>query len=204
MDKESAGIPTSSTVTHLLYALDGGERGAFARLVELTYADMHRLASVRLGPRPDSRLTAEGLGPTALAHETFERLLKQRETARNREHFFALATRLMMRILVDHRRRVRAQRRGGGAVIGSLERAGEVPAGRAGDTMEVSELMRHGLLQLHRLDPRKAEIVTLHAVCGLSIERAAELAGVSRATAERDWAFAKAWLARWVQGQGER
>lgn len=197
-DKSSNGV-TPSTVTHLLHALDGGERGAFSRLVELTYGDMHRLASVRLGPRPDHRLAAEGLGPTALAHETFERLHKQREIAQSREHFFALATRMMMRVLIDHRRRVRAKRRGGGAAIGALGNAAEIPSPGVGDRMEVSELMQSGLLQLHRVDPRKAEVVTLHAVCGMSLERAAELVGISRATAERDWAFAKAWLARWAE-----
>lgn len=189
-----------SQVTLALGEVANKNPGSFARLVELTYADMHRLASARLGGRGDARLEAEGLSPTALAHETFERLMAQRETAQNREHFFALATRLMMQLLIDHRRRTRRQRRGGGRRQVALR--DEHAARDGGPGLDLSEEMRHAMARLHRHDPRKAEVVTLHALCGLTMERTAELVGISRATAERDWAFARAWLAR--QARGER
>lgn len=187
------------SVTTLLEATRGQAPGAFARLVEATYTDMYALASGKLGPRPDTRLAAEGVGATALADETFERLMAQRNLAQNREQFFALATRLMRRVLVDHRRRVCAQRRGGDrrreGLTGLPAVSGDPEPSRG---REASELVRSGILQLHRLDPRKAEVVTLHAVCGIPIERVAEMVGVSRATVERDWSFGRAWLAAFV------
>ena len=192
--------PEPQSVTSLLQAATAREPGGFARLVEATYGDMHRLAAVRLGRRPDARLDLSGVGPTALANETFERLMRQRKVAENREQFFALATRVMMRVLLDHKRRVRAERRGGRVGIQAIE-PGDTCGGQAStaEGVEVSELMRKAMVQLHKLDPRKAETVTLHALCGVTLERTAELTGVSRATAERDWSFARAWLSAWIE-----
>ncbi len=191
---------THTSVTKLLDGIRLDRTTGFARLVEATYSDMHRLAAVRLGRRPDARLDVSGVGPTALANETFERLMLQRNIAENREQFFALATRVMMRVLLDHKRRVRTDRRGGRVGMQSLE-LGVTCAHQsdASEGVEISELMRKAMVQLHKLDPRKAETVTLHALCGVTLERTAELTGVSRATAERDWAFARAWLIAWIE-----
>lgn len=189
-----------TSVTNLLNGIRLDRAIGFARLVEATYGDMHRLAAVRLGHKPDARLDVSGVGPTALANETFERLMLQRKIAENREQFFALATRVMMRVLLDHKRRVRADRRGGRVGIHTLDPGADGQSeAAASDGVELSELMRKAMVQLHKLDPRKAETVTLHALCGVTLDRTAELTGVSRATAERDWSFARAWLIAWIE-----
>ena len=192
------------SVTTLLRATREREPGAFARLVESTYLDMHRLAAGKLGPRPDSRLEADGLGATALAHETFERLMAQRNIVQNRDQFFALATRLMRRVLAAHRRKVSAQRRGGDRGRQGLTSLSVAAEAATSSIAEMSTAMRLALLRLHKLDPRKAEVVTLHAGCGLPLERVAELIGVSAITARRDWAFAKVWLANAVEQEQRR
>ena len=196
--------PGSQSVTSLLQAASAREPGGFARLVEATYRDMHGLAAGRLGPYPDSRLAADGLGATALAHETFERLMAQRNMAQNRDQFFALATRLMRRVLADHRRKVGAQRRGGNRGRQGLTDLPLAADAAESTGAEMNSAMRTALLRLHRLDPRKAEVVTLHAVCGVPLERVAEIIGVSVPTVRRDWSFARVWLANAVTQEQAR
>jgi RNA polymerase sigma-70 factor, ECF subfamily len=113
-----------------------------------------------------------------------------RMTLENRAHFFAIASRLMRQVLVDHARRRDADKRGGDVTIVSL--ADVAPAG-AGTTVDVLDL-DEALDELTTLDPRLCRVVELKFFGGLTIEETAAALEVSRATVERDWAVAKAWL----------
>ena len=133
------------------------------------------------------------LQPTALVHEAYARLVEQQRVRwRNRGHFFAIASRLMRRILVDHARAHGAAKRGGAAPTVSLDEAGDVAA-----RSEVSLLaLEDALARLETLDPLQAEIVELRYFGGLTIDETAAVVRVSPSTVGREWNVAKAWLYR--------
>ncbi len=180
--------PHSGDVTELLLAWNGGSEEARETLIPLVYWELRRRASRTLG----SERRDHTLQPTALVHETYQKLVDQRRTCwRDRTHFYAVSVGLMRRILVDHARRHVALRRGAGAVKVPLAEADAL----ASPGIEVELLaVDEALAELAALDPDQARIVELRFFGGLSIEETAEFAGVSRATACRDWAMARAWL----------
>lgn len=173
-------------LTELLIAWGHGDASALERALPLVYDDLRRIARQRLRhERAEHTLSA-----TALVHEAYVRLLGQHAAQwKNRAHFFALASQLMRRILVDHARR-RAARGGAGHVSLTLD-----PAAGAQIPRDVELLALDAALDaLAALDVRAARLVELRFFGGLSNDEAARELGVSRATAERDWAFARAWL----------
>jgi RNA polymerase sigma factor (TIGR02999 family) len=178
------------TVTELLLSWGQGDTAALERLMPLLYDDLRRVARRHLRrERPEHTLQ-----PTALVHEVFLRLVDvNRMTVKNRTHFFALSARLMRQVLVDHARRQRAGKRGGGAtVVGLSEAAG---AAGPGSTSGVDVLaLDEALDALSALDVQQCRVVELRFFAGLSIPEAAEALAVSTATVEREWAMAKAWL----------
>jgi RNA polymerase sigma factor (TIGR02999 family) len=188
------------TITALLGRWHRGERGAADALGRRVYDDLRRIAWRQLGPAR----AGDDLGATVLVHESFLRLLRQRGPFVNRHHFFALATRMMLRSLADERRRAAAARRGGDhgraefAFTAPPER-GAGPPTRALD----AEALAAAIDRLERLDARKADVVRLRLVWGLDKASVAAALGMSRRTAERDWAFAKAWLAGVADGNEE-
>lgn len=173
-------------VTRLLEAAGGGDRPAFDRLYKAVYDELHRMAAARMR-REHRALT---LQPTALVNEAWLRLAPAGGAFDNRGHFFCAASESMRRILVDHARRRRADRRGGGAEHLTLSGVDvPMPSGDV-DVLLVDEALSR--LALER--PRLAQLVTLRFFAGLSIEDAAAALGISPATAKRDWSFARAWL----------
>jgi RNA polymerase sigma factor (TIGR02999 family) len=171
-------------VTQLLIAWGQGDRGALERLLPLVYAELRRIARQRL--RRERR--EHTLCPTALVHEAYLRLSRQNAPWQNRAQFFALASEVMRRVLVDHARRRAA--RGGGHVSLALDESAAVQGPRELDLLALDA----ALDDLATLDPRAARLVELRFFGGLDHAEAAGVLGISRATAERDWAFARAWL----------
>jgi RNA polymerase sigma factor (TIGR02999 family) len=187
-------------VTELLRAWSAGDAQACEALVPLVYAELRRQARRAL------RREGEGhtLQPTALVHEAWLRLAGQHDGRwESRTQFFAIAAQMMRRVLVDHARKYRAHKRGGGAVqvsLGDADRAVAAPgagpaAGTPLDAVDVLAL-NDALARLAVLDPQKARLVDLRYFAGLSIPEAAAALGVSPATVGREWAVARMWLRR--------
>ncbi|MEM7353947.1 MAG: sigma-70 family RNA polymerase sigma factor [Acidobacteriota bacterium] len=179
----------SSDVTQLLLAWGGGDLRALEPLYGLVYDHLHRLARSRMRLERASHT----LQATALVHEAFLRLVDQAKSGwESRGHFYAIAAQSMRRVLVDHARRHRGPKRGGGAVHLPLEKLGDVAAQPALDVLGVHDALK----TLATLDPRKAQMVELRFFGGLGIEETAECLHVSPGTVMRDWTLAKAWLKR--------
>lgn len=180
----------SGPITQLLQARAAGDASAEAPLLELVYAELHRLAERQLhGERAGHTLT-----PTALIHEAWLRLAAERvEMAGDRRSFYALAARRMRQVLVDHARRRNADKRGGGAAALTLEAVDLAQAPAAGGEIDALALDQ-ALEQLEAFDARKARVVELRYFAGLEMAEVAELLDISRATAQRDWEVARAFL----------
>ena len=186
----------SSEVTRLLIALDADEPGALDELMRAVYADLERIAARHLARAHGPALGGVTLEPAALVNESFLRLIRQREPFRNREQFFALATRVMIRVLKDDQKRRRAQKRGGDARPVTMAIDPADPGGTPSRNLVEIEALETLLAQLEALDPRKARLVELRVVWEYSMPEIAERLGISLATVERDWSFARAWLLR--------
>jgi RNA polymerase sigma factor (TIGR02999 family) len=180
--------PDHTDITQLLLAWGDGRREALDDLMPIVYADLRRVAAGYM------RREAAGhaLQPTALVHEAFVRLVDQKRVKwRNRAHFFGVAAGLMRRILVDHARRRRAEKRGGGWERVTL--AGDEAATDGHKEIDVLAL-DEALERLAEFDPQQVRIVELRYFGGLTIEETAEVVGISPATVVREWTIAKAWL----------
>jgi RNA polymerase sigma factor (TIGR02999 family) len=174
-------------VTKLLADWRGGNAAALERLIPIVYDELRRVARARLR----SEGSDHTLQTTALVHEAYLRLVGlDRMTLQNRTHLFAMASRLMREILVDHARRRNALKRGGAVTVLGLE---DVPAGTEKAVVDVLAL-DEALADLTSIDPRLCRVVELRFFAGLTINEAADALGVSPATVERDWTVAKAWL----------
>jgi RNA polymerase sigma factor (TIGR02999 family) len=181
-------------ITELLVAWSKGDQEALRHLMPLVHAELHRMAHQHMR-REDRRHT---LQTTALVNEAYLRLVDQKRVRwQNRAHFFGIAGRLMRRILLDHARRRRAQRRGGSAsrlpLNESLVIAREPP-------VELLALDR-ALRSLEAMDPRQGRVVELKYFAGMTIEEIAEVMSLSPATVVREWSTAKTWLARELAGE---
>jgi RNA polymerase sigma factor (TIGR02999 family) len=179
------------TVTGLLARWRYGDDGAAGELMPLVYAELHRLAAGAMrGERRDHTLQA-----TALVHEAYLRLAAGAAPDwRDRGHFYAVAASTMRRVLVDHARRLGAERRGGGRARVALA-DGDAPAGSktAAPAVDLLDLDR-ALDELARRDARKARVVELRYFAGLTAAETAELLAVSEPTVRLDARLARAWL----------
>jgi RNA polymerase sigma factor (TIGR02999 family) len=172
-------------ITSMLAEWRSGDREALERLTPLVYAELKRLAErIFRGESPGHTLQ-----PTALVNEAFESLLRMDVAWQDRTHFYALAARLMRRILVNHANSRRAAKRGGGAARVTLHDDAAAP-----QTDESILALDEALGELAAFDPRKAEIVEMHYFGGLSYEEIAEALELSRTTVNQDLRVAKAWL----------
>jgi RNA polymerase sigma factor (TIGR02999 family) len=162
-------------------------------LVPLIYDELRAIATKLMrGERPDHTLQS-----TALVHEAYARLVGAEVAWQDRGHFFAIAARQMRRILVDHAKTKRRQKRGGDLRQVTLEAAVMVQAEPATGVVEIDE----ALTRLAEQDARKAQVIELHYFGGLTVDEAAAALGVSTATVNRDLKFAKAWLYRELKSQ---
>jgi RNA polymerase sigma-70 factor (ECF subfamily) len=190
-------MPTDSqpAITQLLQAWSEGDPSATENLIPLVYDQLRRLAGGFLsGERPGHTLP-----PTALVHEAYLRLVVGGHPKwQNRAHFFAIAARNMRRILVEHARAHRYQKRGGGLPTVSLDSIAEPAVERGTDLVALDDALR-GLAEV---DAEKARIVELRYFGGLSVTETAAAVGCSRATVLRQWRMAKAWLLREYLGEG--
>ena len=180
-------------VSRLLAEYRDGDRGALDRLLPLVYSELRRIAARSL--RAERR--DHTLQPTALVNEAYVRLVDWKDVRwQNRAHFFAMAARLMRRILVDEARARGYQKRGGGAPMLSLDEALIVPAAPGKDLVALDD----ALTALAEVDGRKSQVVEMRFFGGLSLDETAEALQVSRDTVKRDWKMAKLWLLREIEG----
>jgi RNA polymerase sigma factor (TIGR02999 family) len=176
-------------ITQMLGAIGRGEESSGAVLMNAVYSTLRRLAATRMArQQPGHTLQA-----TALVHEAWMRLVDSdgRAQFENRAHFFAAAGEAMRRILVDHARRKQCEKRGGGVEHCSVD---EVEIAAPIKNHEELITVHEALDRLAVRDSQKAELVKLRYFVGLSIEEAAEVLGISVPTANRYWAYARAWL----------
>ena len=166
----------------------GGNEDALERLMPMVYDELRRLA----GHYMRSERKEHTLQATALVNEAYIRLVEMKVSWQDRAHFFAVAARLMRRLLVDHARSHHRAKREGDAVKVTLGEALEVSSGPASDVLAVDE----ALTRLAEFDPRKSEILELRYFGGLNNEEVAEALNISRATVQRDLRLAKTWLIR--------
>lgn len=177
-----------SEVTRILSHIESGDPSAAEQLLPLVYNELRKLAATRLAQeRPGQTLQA-----TALVHDVYLRLVdvERAQHWNSRGHFFGAAAEAMRRILVDQARRKGSQRGGGNRQQISLSVVEPTVPGPELDLLALNE----ALDGLAAQDPRACNVVKLRFFAGLTIPQAAEALGVSVATAENDWAYAKSWL----------
>lgn len=182
-------------ITVLLERLRGGDADAEARLAERVYAELRRLARIRMAAeRPDHTLS-----PTALANEVWLRIEPELAGRRieDRHHFFAMAATAMRRILVEHARARKAGKRRGGRRTSSDLAGGGPPFG--GEDMLALDA---ALSRLSGIKPRAARVVELRFFAGLSHQEIAAMLKLERRTVDRDWAMARAWLSEQLSPPG--
>jgi RNA polymerase sigma factor (sigma-70 family) len=194
--------PLFTAHTRILSAIEAGDPQASANLLPMVYEELRRLAAAHMKrEKPGQTLDA-----TALVHEAYLRLVaspglaslaspgcKSGEASlhwNSRAHFFAAAAEAMRRILIDNARRKRRPKYGGDLKRVDLDQAAAVAESSSESLLALDE----ALDKLNKEEPVKAEVVKLRYFAGLSIDEAAELLGISRATVKRHWAYARAWL----------
>ncbi len=180
----------------MLNAVQQGDPKAAEELLPLVYEELRRLAASKMA----AESPGQTLQPTALVHEAWLRLTEKREARfANRTHFFAAAALAMRRILIANARRKDRQKRGGG-----WERVDLVHVQLA-QPLATEELLAldEALDQLAQCDPQAAELVQLRFFAGLTQQQAADVLGISRRTADRTWAYARAWLFEQITRNGE-
>jgi len=183
-----------SNLTYILTAIEQGDPKATGELLPVVYNELRRLAANKMaGERPGHTLQ-----PTALVHEAWLKLVDSpAQSWQNRAHFFGAAAEAMRRILIDRARRKNRQRRGSGA---EHVDADEIQiASPAPDDQLLA--LNDALDRFTALEPQQAELVKLRYFVGLKIEDAAEVIGISEATAKRWWTYARAWLFHEIQSE---
>ena len=187
--------PSSADVTELLVAWGRGNEAALGELMPLVYDELRRLARRHLSREQEGHT----LETTGLVHEAYLKLVDQKRTEwHSRAHFFAIASRQMRRILVDHYRSHHFAKRGGRAAHVDLEEACVAAVEKARDLVALDD----ALAELATFDERKCRVVELRFFAGMSIEDTATALGVSQGTVMRDWTLARAWLQREIISSG--
>lgn len=183
-------------ITQMLLDWSGGDRDALERMMPVVYGELHRLAH-RYMNREHAGHT---LQTSALVNEAYLRLVDQRSVKwHNRTHFFAIASQMMRRILVDYARLNIYAKRGAGAVHVSLDHAELVSDEPAAEVVALDE----ALTRLASIDPQQGRVVELRFFGGLTIKETAEALNISVDMVKREWSTAKAWLSREIGGNDE-
>jgi RNA polymerase sigma factor (TIGR02999 family) len=184
-------------LTGLLIEWRRGDAAALDKLTPLVYDEIRRIAHRYM----QSERKGHTLQTTALVHEAYLRLADQQKIQwQDRAHFFAVTAQVMRRILIDHARRRRYAKRGGGTQQVTFDESFAMTSQRARELAALDE----ALDDLAKIDPRKSRVVELRYFGGLNLEEAAEVLGVSVMTVRRDWRAAKAWLFRRMKDDGGR
>jgi RNA polymerase sigma factor (TIGR02999 family) len=179
-------------ITQLLVAAAAGDRQAAADMLPLVYGELRKLAAARMAAENPGHT----LDPTALVHEAYLRLIGD-QNFQGRGHFFAAAAEAMRRVLVNHARdRARLKRRGGRNRV-ALDRITNPGAASYDDLLDLDD----ALSRLANEFPVAAELVKLRFFAGMTLDDAAETLSIPRRTADRHWAFARAWLADALGGR---
>jgi RNA polymerase sigma factor (TIGR02999 family) len=175
-------------VTRILSAIEQGDRQASEQLLPLVYEELRRLAAQKMA----QEAPGQTLQATALVHDAYVRLVDvaRPQLWNSRGHFFAAAAEAMRRILIDQARHKQSQRRGGALSRQPLENVEIVGPEPSLDVLALNEVLQ----RFEKQDKLKADLVKLRYFAGLSIPQAAEALGISSTTADRYWAYARAWL----------
>src|SRR5688572_2664096 len=185
---------SSSNVTALLDDWTRGDARALDRILPLVYDELRRIAARHLR----RERAGHTLQPTALVHEAYVKLVDQRRVDwRSRAHFYGVASQVMRRLLVDHARRHKANKRGNGLEWVAMDEALNMPAPNQIPVLVLDEVIG----RLETLDRRLAQLVELRAFGGCTLEEAAEVLQVSESTAKREWRTVKAWLTRELRAE---
>jgi RNA polymerase sigma-70 factor (ECF subfamily) len=176
-------------VTRLLAAWSSGDQSALNQMMPLVYAELHRIARRAWSQNPRNNT----LQPTALINEAYLKLANAENASfQDRCHFFAVASKAMRQILVNHAKSRLSGKRGGGLTKVSLDDAQPAVHQEAAEIVALHEALE----ALHTVDPRKSMVVEMRYFGGLSVEETAEALGVSVVTVNRDWRLARSWLIR--------
>lgn len=176
-----------SQLTRILIDLRRGDRSALDRLMPLVHEELHALAEAAMR----NERSAHTLQATALVNEAYMRLVDLSQVEwKDRVHFFAVAAGVMRRILIDHERRHRAEKRGGGKQREGLVDEVAPSAENGVDLLALDEALE----RLRQVDERASRVVELRFFGGLTVDETAEALGVSPRTARGDWYLARAWL----------
>jgi RNA polymerase sigma factor (TIGR02999 family) len=178
-------------VTRLLVAWKEGDEAALNRLMPLVYAELHSIAARHLR----NEHAADTFQTTALIHEAYIRLVGADVEWDGRQHFLAIASRTMRRVLVDHARTRSRAKRGGGQVVAVTLSDAMLVGGESADSVDVLAL-DEALQRLEAFDERKAKAIELHHFGGLSYDEVASVLGISAATVHRELRMARAWLSK--------
>jgi len=181
--------PLPAAVSGILDRVAAGDQKAVSKVMPLVYDELRRLAGRYLRRERGGQT----LQPTALVHEAYLRLLKDKKQGwQNRTHFLAIAALSMRQVLVERARARGASKRGGAQVRVTLDETLAVHRETSIDLVALDE----ALIRLALIDPQQARIVELRFFGGLTVEEAAEALGISPATVKRGWSVARAWLKR--------
>ena len=187
----------SHLVMGLLKAWSDGEEESLDRLLPIVEGELRRIAH-RYMRRETNQIT---LQTSALVNEAYLKLIKQRDVKwENREHFFALAARIMRRILLNHARDRVAQKRGGNLPHVSLEEVNVLSAEKSIELVALDE----ALARLAEFDKLKSRIIEMRYFGGLTVDETAKVLGIAPATVAVHWRVAKAWLAKEIRGEKKR
>ena len=186
--------PPASEITQLLNAWRQGDEKALDRLAPLVESELHRVAQAYLSREAPGHT----LQPTALINEAYVRLIEWKGVAwQNRAHFYAVAAKMMRRVLVRHALAHGRLKRGGQTVLVSLVEAESVADEQNAEIVALDAALE----RLARFDPPKSQLVELRFFGGLTAEEAAEVMGSSLRTVNREWSVARAWLFRELRGE---
>jgi RNA polymerase sigma-70 factor (ECF subfamily) len=193
MDAGNDGPKPREDITGLLSSFRQGDPEAEARLIEVTYRELRKIAAGHLRREHSAR----SLQTTDLVHEGYLRLVDQAANQwRDRGHFYQVAAHVMRQILIDHARKRKAGKRGGGAPDISLDRAIDLAQASSGDLLLLEEALR----RLEEVDPRQCQVVEMRFFAGMQEEEIAAVLGLSSRTINREWRMARAWLYKELYG----
>jgi len=190
-------MPPAPNVTHLLLAWQAGDQAALDELLTAIQPELRRIARRHMAGERRGHV----LQPTALVNEAYLRLIASNDIEwQGRAHFFAVAARVMRRILVDYAREGARAKRGGSAFHMSLSDAEHLAVPRQTDVVALDDALN----ALEKFDRRKSQVIELRFFGGLSLQETADVLHVSVGTVRRDWSLARAWLYRELGDTGRR